>query len=363
MKIKLRNSFLVFLFICKAFGLPRIYVDPYSTEFSSCGNVSTPCKTIKDALSNVSEDFTIISLGEGVYRGAGNQNINVSDLTNSKNLSISGVSSASVFIQCEQIELQKKLSGAGALEINNNSISLLENVTISSCGWDAANGAVKVSDTSLIVRNVNFLNNSASFEGGALSATSSQDTKYTVKIINCTFVSNKASYHGGALSIDSADEILISHSQFYLNSALGGTLGDNKSLSATGGGRGGALFVIKSTTLSIEDCDFNDNTATQWGGAISVQFPSLSPTAVPLSTSSINECNFTNNVVFAASCTAADSSCDSRGGALYMSNSQISLSKSYFIGNIVSISSGDQVPIFQSVFFHTLVLSISFLPF
>ena len=78
---------------------------------------------------------------------------------------------------------------------------------------------------------------------------------YQTIISGCVLYNNTAELAGGALMFSSDPIVNISHSQLIGNSA----------------DEGGAVFVEDQSNLSINNCNFDSNRATEIGGAISVQ--------------------------------------------------------------------------------------------
>ena len=131
-----------------------------------------------------------------------------------------------------------------------------------------------------IFTNLTFLNNSASFQGGA-SAMFFHDFKYIIIMENCQFINNQAR-KGGALMFDldsQSNLVQIFSCNFTMNSAdsgatmslFSGTLqvfsSEFRGNSAT---RGGALETLNSNIVYLTSCRFNNNTATVYGGIISL---------------------------------------------------------------------------------------------
>ena len=159
--------------------------------------------------------------------------------------------------------------------------------------------------------------NSAS-DGGAVSI---QDgTSTNISFTDCNFMDNRASFRGGAFHFQSTTSnalrplaISFTGCQFMRNSGPHG---------------GGALFInIRSTvadsSVSLSRSSFINNLGTitnrfrsTSGGAVYIS----SPSRLPLS---LSECNFTNNIA------------ENQGGALYLqfSNSPILITQSYFMSN------------------------------
>ena len=150
-----------------------------------------------------------------------------------------------------------------------------------------------------IVKNCNFLNNSA-WIGGAIfnyqktvtvlncnfkdnnategygGAISSQGGK--VLIYNSNFIGNNASEWGGAIMSSSSD-MLIENTYFIANNATnGGAIFtsdsdieiDNSHFIANNAVAGGAIYASSNRKALINNSDFSQNTASRFGGAITV---------------------------------------------------------------------------------------------
>ena len=148
--------------------------------------------------------------------------------------------------------------------------------------------------TSLTVENSKFVNNLA-YCGAAISINADGNGKTGYSIKNCTFIGNNAtgigsvgySSAGGAISVARDSEGTIVDSKFYNNSA---TVGGAVDVSATRNG----------VKVTIDNCDFKNNTATgsptrdAVGGAIRIN-PGSSVSGDKLDVT-VKNSNFTDNV-------------------------------------------------------------------
>ena len=178
------------------------------------------------------------------------------------------------------------------------------------------------SETSLIVENSEFVNNLA-YAGGAIYVGAGK-TEFAIN--NCTFVGNNAtgigSYGytsaGGAVSINRDADGTIVDSKFYNNSA---TVGGAVDVSAT----------KNSVKVTIDNCDFENNTATgsptrdAVGGAIRIHSKSLSADKLDVT---VTNSNFTDNVA-------------GTGSAIY-NNGTLSLSGNKVFSDKAEIVNGEK---------------------
>ena len=169
-----------------------------------------------------------------------------------------------------------------------------------------------------IIKNCNFINNSANYHGGAVSILGGGWTLFNNyfenntaksaggglyhnavdgKLFNLTFVNNTAHMGGGAhLSFDYYRETdmndantVLSDSRFINNHAIYG---------------GGALNTISH--VNVDNCEFIDNSANNYGGALSIAFSNITNSrfmnntapfggAVFSYASGVTDSNFTDN--------------------------------------------------------------------
>lgn len=120
--------------------------------------------------------------------------------------------------------------------------------------------------------NVEFKNNRAEIGGGAAFRFGS-----SCELYRCNFNNNKATSRGGAMVINYGSNVILNETKFT----------DNQT-----GGNGGAIWVddqasqYGGTKPIITDCDFTNNEAQYYGGAIH---------NYNVATTEIEDCNFINN--------------------------------------------------------------------
>lgn len=182
-------------------------------------------------------------------------------------------------------------------------------------------GAIYAASQALSLTNVTFTRNNASY-GGAVYTTKRCTT---INVVNSNFTENRASGLGGAIYIPSneTNKIIVNNTGFYRNTATleGGAILlmrgeltvidsefiDNQASFNLLGGRvsGGAIFIDKYSSLTINNGTFINNTASNTGAAVSISNDS---TGV-----NIQNSRFEDNSVRQPS-----PGIDSQGGALYI---------------------------------------------
>ncbi|MEQ9617373.1 MAG: FG-GAP-like repeat-containing protein [Phycisphaerales bacterium] len=202
------------------------------------------------------------------------------------------------------------LIGGGALQAASGSITINGGTTIgnSAAGTPSGQGGAFLL-SSLTQANINgvvFLNNTATFNGGALFIGQSNTT-----IENCSFTNNSLTGTdgdgGGAINVRD-DFVDIVNCDFVSNS------------SAT---KGGAVYAQLSTSTTFNGCTFDSNMSTQQGGAIANEFFSnITITNCLLfnnssSTDGGGIYNFSDSQVTLRNSTVADNSAGGFGGGLF----------------------------------------------
>ena len=164
---------------------------------------------------------------------------------------------------------------------NSSSSPELINCTFSgnSAGW--LGGGMYNDEGSPVLTNCTFTNNSADYGGGVMFA-SSRNLLSSPVLTNCTFSGNSANYGGGAMhNYDSSPK--LTNCTFSNNSASSG--GDG-----TLGGGGGAILILNTSTLILTDCKFEYNTAVNFGGGAIANIANH-----PGSSLQLNYCTFNGN--------------------------------------------------------------------
>ena len=175
---------------------------------------------------------------------------------------------------------------------------------------------------------------SCNFHGAAACVTGS-----TVVFTDCTFYDNRAYNGSGALHINNASsDVTCSGCTFSSNSALtssawgGAVIVEAGSFTATGGTSfasnaaysGGAIAHAAGTTLSLSDCTFSSNTATNKGGAVYSE---------ETSALTFTNCGFSGNSATASE--GGDAICAPSATSLTLTGS--SLSSNYVTGHTTTV--------------------------
>ena len=304
----------LFLVLCIAFialtvlcpvktSCEQFYIVPSTNHSSLCP--SQPCLTLNQYAENASEynysNMTLILL-------EGNHSLEYElSITNLTEISISAQQGDTVTITC---------SYPGKLVVADVDYLYINMVSFYDCGSEVlsvdlflvedsmfASGtetALLLHETNAEIRNVNISEYSLSPEdqGGAISCNHS-----TVQIYNVVFEGNTAG-DGGAIYIESESTVTIAKSSFKLNSAVSG----------------GAISAYSESSITLESCDFNANgfTETNRGGVLLLNQSLLM----------VINCSFENN--------------QANSGAVLFTQSQsnISISKSFFTNNNATASGG-----------------------
>eukprot|EP00210_Caulerpa_lentillifera_P002964 g2830.t1 len=173
-----------------------------------------------------------------------------------------------------------QLFGAG-VHIKSCTNCINPEVQITSCHFmnnkGRAGSAVYCENCSLEISTSIFINNEASFGGGAIYL---QDTKSTVTISDSTFVNNSA------IGPPPPDQSENSAAEF-----------ENQVGRVQGTGSGGAIQASESSSLSIRSCSFHNNRACQGGGALAILASGLTVGTRPFNFI-INNSSFTENTAY-----------------------------------------------------------------
>ena len=253
----------------------------------------------------------------------------------------------------------------GALRISAKSIEI-NNCTFEENFAKVSSGALHTSyapmvSENLVVKNCLFKNNSAGVAGGGLGVFG-----YNFLIDNCTFESNHVSYftncYGGAVQVGIDTDIsygFVKNCRFlnnYAKSSGGishggaacvrnGTSYVNCIFVNNSAGHGGALTFHANGTL--QDCEFYDNNADLYGGAVSIGLEY--DTMVLL----VNNCTFERNTaplggamrLTGMNIDVENSKFDNNhaseyGGAVAIDALDVSIGKSTFNNNVANINGG-----------------------
>lgn len=214
--------------------------------YVSAGNVTIDnSMSIQDAVSMVNDNDTIF-LSPGTYVESG--------IKIDKNITLQGIGTSDEVI----IDGNNKNT---IILVNSISKVKFFNLTFINGNSPDYGGAIHSEfGGQIYVDHCNFINNTATINGGAIDIAGEQHrikwqvfTNYGfLNATNCNFINNKAGHDGGALATYWGNSYVY-NSVFRLNYAERD---------------GGSVRVgIYSTTLT-ENCTFDNNTAKEWGGAL-----------------------------------------------------------------------------------------------
>ena len=195
-----------------------------------------------------------------------------------------------------------------AFYINSHYGVTIKNLTIKNVNYDGKGGAIYFYESSYVnITCCNFINNTAS-DGGAIYF---ERNCHMNAVTNCNFADNKATFgFGGAIYID--DSASVENCNFTNNIASGyaGAINigegsvENCNFINNSANYGGAIrFSSKGT---VTNCSFTDNSA-DYGGAIfapqasvencnfTVNTANIQGGAIYMGTCSVENCNFTDN--------------------------------------------------------------------
>ena len=283
-----------------------IYVSPLGDDIAGDGSFTKPFQTLSKAVSVVKENG-VVHIANGEYNNESNRNMNITknmEIIHDKTLAGLGNSTQinaehSGYIFSVQNVNFFKINGIKFLNTKNDYGGVLSgddgsHVTVVNSEFrdnyaDIAGGAIATSgDLNLI--NCQFIKNQAGNDersydefnehgmGGAILATGN------LMINNCQFKNNHAGNEqeglGGAITCTGKSTIF--NTEFLSNTAgsleiKGGggaiynignvDIGNSTFISNVGGIGGGAIYN-KNNTLNIENSNFKENRADQFGGAI-----------------------------------------------------------------------------------------------
>ena len=143
----------------------------------------------------------------------------------------------------------------GALSVESNLSTTLENVTFTGNNAYKSGGAVYVESGSLTVNDCDFEKNSASRYGGGIYLCNTTASNTTLDISGSQFEQNSSGYGGGAVAVYAPE-----------NTTSTLTVTDSK-MSSNRAPSGGAVYLNGVVYADIA-ADFERNTATSSGGAI-----------------------------------------------------------------------------------------------
>lgn len=254
----------------------------------------------------------------------------------------------------------------GAIGADSNSTEVfVQNVglTIEGCkftGFEAYTGGAigfrYASNVTLTVNNTEFTDNKAQVSGGAIGFVNCKSVDSTIE--NSVFRGNSGKSYGGAVasddSYDGIETFSFTGCQFENNKIVGTgkTLGGgaigisdgegidrkvhllncNFTNNMAEGTSGGAVFVNATNVLSVEGCDFTENSSSSHGGAMHIACGSEN-----------TQVTFTGN-------TFDSNVAGGQGGALNLGSGglNVTIDKALFQSNTTDIHAGNAIAFFAS---------------
>ena len=170
--------------------------------------------------------------------------------------------------------------------------------------------------------------------GGAIRAFGA-GTNITIK--QCLFKENAATYSGGAIDIEFFQSLLLRNSTFVRNTV--NTLKGHGSV-------GGAICSVRNSDITVQQCLFKENTATDGGGAIDIEDSGSllfkSSTFVRNTVKNLTGYAtggamnlLTNSDLIVQQCLFKENTATYSGGAILMQDSRGSFENCTFVGNAV----------------------------
>ncbi len=215
---------------------PVWFVDDGGGSSNGEGSPEDPMKYIRDAIEESADGDTIM-LMPGTYDHSKNRNLDFQynhDIWQNgvKNLTLMGSGGADTtiinldgndFIDFENGESDSRIEGltitnssSGAVRVSNSSVSIKNCVFQDNSNTNQNGGAVLVENSNqpVQIENTKFDNNSSNFRGGAVALWSDGGEVF---IANCIFINNNANEVSGAVHKDQNTNLMIINSLFQDN--------------------------------------------------------------------------------------------------------------------------------------------------
>lgn len=316
------------------------YVSIHNSD-DTCNELNRNCSNIESAL-NIAKDYDEVHIFPGVYFGLNNTNL-CSYYECAHHISLVGLGSLPSDVLILYKYSISEVSPVIAISIISDTITYISNLefknftSFKKFHFDKGAGSIEIKNSNVTFDNVIFSQNFGQV-GGAIQSLSSE-----VTIKNCLFENNKAQLKGAAIA--ATKTVVIIFNSNFSNNALTGSSG--RSIPAQSTGTGGAIFVTESQLVYIESSYFLNNTADGTGGGIYMgdHYGNLT----------IKHTIFQNNIVTGnGNCVSTDS-CNSRGGALFVSALNITLFNCSFDNNYAEshsatkVGSGFYLPVYLNV--------------
>ena len=284
-----------------------IYVSQANGDDDNTGAEDSPVKTFSQAyvLATRSGGSYDIVVFEGTY--------GIDGYTLDKSFNLTGIGNP-VFDGKNQ-NTMFSLYGAPDDEFHIKGITFKNGVASQSkYGGMEEGGAIFFKGGTLYLENDVFMSNSAKSYGGAVHINKGMNEwgsfyRAFAFIDNCTFTNNLADYYGGAISLYDSD-VFVSNSTFTSNKAK----------------NGGAISILNGmANLTVENCSFTSNFASEMGGALEIDALNTYTTRyfalVSNSTFTENSANYGGAIVAGDSnitgCVFTHNSAVYQGGAIF----------------------------------------------
>ena len=153
--------------------------------------------------------------------------------------------------------------GFGGAIYNQASIDTFINCEFirNQAGADSRGGAMYVTECFTLLQNVTFANNDASSRTGGAIHFNADDDPCVARVVDCTFRGNAARWGGGLTLYGTRCRVDLENSEFSLNEVETS---------------GGAVSVGFAAQLNVDNCLFQENTSSNFAGAIFMQNDSSS---------------------------------------------------------------------------------------
>ncbi|MFL2912925.1 MAG: Ig-like domain-containing protein [Opitutales bacterium] len=204
----------------------------------------------------------------------------------------------------------------------------------------SSGGAIDFQDSNLSLTGTLFYNNQSSFAGGALSGTQSN-----ISVIDCNFTNNQVIAFNEGDFFDLNDVVLELNPPLVSWARLRETrrfFSSNLNSLTTGGG----AITLNSSTIRVQNSTLSNNSSAYYGGAVNSQDSNISFTGTLFhdnqssfaggalsgtqSNISVIDGKFTNNQVLSTN----------GGGAIYLYDGELNLTKCLFSLNLAPLSGG-----------------------
>jgi len=172
----------------------------------------------------------------------------------------------------------------GGVYISNNSNPIFKDCSIERCSASpgSGGGVYCVAGNSPLFERCTFTSNTAATYAGAIF----YDNFCTVLLGDCKFSGNSAQLNGGAVMCSTTCTIEVNDCNFadnqadyagaiYIAADCNGRIFDTNMSGNTAREDGGAIYIIDSNVIDINNCGITDNTALRGGGIFALESPTV----------------------------------------------------------------------------------------